>query len=224
MSNRQIGRGSGAAVLIGAVVFAVHIVLRSVIAAGGEPLEYAPSAPWLAVNALGLVGAALVLLGLPGVYGRMAGAAGRSGLAGMVLLALAWLFFGWFLSLYALLVQPWLAEQAPALLGTETPLPAGFLAAFAAALLAWLVGAVLLAVPFVRGHVRPRWVGWLLILAGVWMVVGNLVIAPSGPASNLAINLLSNLAPVLLMIPLGYLGYQLWAENAPAAEGVPEAA
>ncbi len=52
-------------------------------------------------------------------------------------------------------------------------------------------------------------VGYLLILARVWMVVGNLLIAPSGPASNLASNLLSNLAPVLLMAPLGYLGYQL---------------
>jgi hypothetical protein len=223
MSNRQIGRGSGAAVLIGAVVFAVHIVLRSVIAAGGEPLEYAPSAPWLAVNALGVVGAALVLVGLPGVYGRLAGAAGRSGLAGMVLLALTWLFFGWFLSLYALLVQPWLAEQAPALLGAETPLPAGFLAAFVAALLACLLGTMLLAAPFVRGHVRPRWAGYLLILAGLWMVVGNLVIAPSGPATDLAINLLSNLGPVLLMAPLGYLGYQLWAENGEEREGLPAA-
>jgi hypothetical protein len=223
MSNRQIARGSGIVVLIGAVVFAVHIVLRSVIAAGGAPVEYAPSAPWLAVNALGVVGAALVLLGLPALYGRMAGAAGRSGLAGMVLLALAWLFFGWFLSLYALLVQPWLAEQAPALVGAETPLPAGLLAAFVAALLAWLVGAVLLAVPFVRGHVRPRWVGWLLILAGVWMVVGNLLIAPSGPATNLPLNLLSNLGPVLLMVPLGYLGYQLWAENGEEREGLPAA-
>ena len=59
---------------------------------------------------------------------------------------------------------------------------------------------MLLAVPFVRRHVRPRWVGYLLILSGLRMVVGNLVIAPSGPASNLPINLLSNLAPVLLML------------------------
>ena len=47
---------------------------------------------------------------------------------------------------------------------------------------------------------------------------------PSGPASNLALNLLSNLAPVLLMVPLGYLGYRLWAENGENPEGVPAAA
>jgi hypothetical protein len=47
-------------------------------------------------------------------------------------------------------------------------------------------------------------------------LVGNFVIAPSGPASNLAVNLLSNLGPVLLLIGLGYLGFRAWAERAPA--------
>jgi hypothetical protein len=224
MTSRQLYRSSGLTLVIGAIVFSLHIVVRSVIAVGGDPAAYAQQAPWLAVSALGLVGAALVLLGLPALYARMAAAAGRTGLAGTVLIALGWLFFGWFLSLYALLLQPWLADQAPELVATTAPLPTGFLVTFAAALLAWLAGTVLLAIPFLRGHVRPRWVGYLLIVAGVWMVVGNLVIAPSGPASNLAINLLSNLGPVLLMAPLGYLGYQMWAENAPDTEALRAAA
>jgi hypothetical protein len=46
--------------------------------------------------------------------------------------------------------------------------------------------------------------------------VGTLVVAPGGPASNLAVNLLSNLGPVLLLIGLGYLGFRAWAERAPA--------
>jgi hypothetical protein len=46
-------------------------------------------------------------------------------------------------------------------------------------------------------------------------MAGNLM-APSGPASNLVINLLSNLGPVLLMVALGDLGFRLWAEHAPA--------
>jgi hypothetical protein len=214
MTSRQLYRSSGLTLVMGAIAFSLHIVVRSVIAAGGDPAAYAQQAPWLAVSALGLVGAALVLLGLPALYARMAAAAGRTGLAGTVLIALAWLFFGWFLSLYALLLQPWLAEQAPELVAATAPLPTGFLVTFAAALLA---------IPFLRGHVRPRWVGYVLIAAGLWMAVGNLVIAPSGPASNLAINLLSNLAPVLLMVPLGYLGYQMWAENAPDTGAVPAA-
>jgi hypothetical protein len=46
--------------------------------------------------------------------------------------------------------------------------------------------------------------------------VGTLVVAPGGPASNLAVNLLSNLGPVLLLIGLGYLGFRAWAEHGPA--------
>jgi hypothetical protein len=86
--------------------------------------------------------------------------------------------------------------------------------AFAIGLLAWLVGAALLAVPFLRGRVRPRWVGYVLPASALWILVGSFVIAPGGPASKLAVNLLSNLGPVLLLIGLGYLGFRAWAERA----------
>jgi hypothetical protein len=59
------------------------------------------------------VGAALVLLGLPALYARLAGPLGSLGLVGVVLVALAWMFFGVFLSLYAVLIAPWLADEAP---------------------------------------------------------------------------------------------------------------
>ena len=88
---------------------------------------------------------------------------------------------------------------------------------FAVGLLAWLLGAALLAAPFVGGRVRPRWVGYVLPASALWTLVGSFVIAPNGPASNLAVNLLSNLGPVLLLIGLGYLGFRAWAGCAPAA-------
>jgi len=116
--------------------------------------------------------------------------------------------FGLFLSLYGALVLPWLADQAPRLVAASAPTPLGFVVAFALGLLAWLVGAVLLAVPFVRRQARARWVGYLLPVSALWVLVGNFVIAPGGPASNLAVNLLSNLGPVLLLIGLGYLGFR----------------
>jgi hypothetical protein len=47
-------------------------------------------------------------------------------------------------------------------------------------------------------------------------LVGSFVIAPDGPASNLAVNLLSNLGPVLLLIGLGYLGFRAWADRGAA--------
>jgi hypothetical protein len=164
-----------------------------------------------------VLGAVLVLLGLPAMYARMAGQTGWLGLAGVVLIALAWLFFGVFLSLYSVLVAPWLADQAPALVAASTPLPAGIIIAFIAGLVAEFVGSVLLAIPFIWGRVQPRWVGWVLPAAALLTVVGNFI-APTGPATNLAVNLLSNLGPVLLLVALGSLGFRLWSEHTPAKQ------
>jgi hypothetical protein len=129
------------------------------------------------------------------------------------------MFLGLFLSLYGALVAPWLADQAPSLVAASAPLPAGVVVAFGAGLLAELVGTVLLAIPFVRGRVRPRWVGYLLPAAALLTVAG-VVVAPSGPAADLAVNLLSNLGPVLLMVALGALGARMWSER-PAPEAAP---
>jgi hypothetical protein len=192
----------------------LHVVLRSVLSAGVDPAVSAQAGLWVPVNVLGALGAALVLLGLPALYVRMSGEGRLPGLVGFALIAAAWMFFGLFLSLYGALVLPWLVDQAPRLVAASAPTPLGFVVAFALGLLAWLVGAVLLAVPFVRGP--ARWVGYLLPASALWVFVGNFVIAPGGPASNLAVNLLSNLGPVLLLLGLGYLGFRAWAERAPA--------
>ena len=213
MTTSQAYRISGLASLIGAITFAAHIVLRSVIAAGLDPSASAQQGLWVPINALGVLGAVLVLLGLPAIYARVAEKGGLAGFVGIALIALSWMFFGLFLSLYAVLVLPWLANGAPALVAASAPLPTAFLIAFIVGLAAWVTGAVLLAVPFIRGRVYPQWIGYLLPASALWAVVGDLVIAPSGPASNLAINLLSNLGPVLLVIGVGYLGSQVWSEQ-----------
>jgi hypothetical protein len=214
MTSSQLFRISGLALLVGAVTFIVHIVARSVITAGADPAVFAKEGLWVPINALGVIGAALVLLGLPAMYARMAGQTGLLGLVGVVLIALAWLFFGVFLSLYSLLVAPWLADQAPSLVAASAPLPAGFIVAFIVALVAEFVGTVLLAIPFIRGRVQPRWVGYVLPASALVAVAGDFI-APTGPATNVAINLLSNLGPVLLLIALGDLGSRMWSEHAP---------
>lgn len=214
MTRSQLYRVSGLGLWTGAIMFVVHVVLRSVMTAGVDPARFALQSFWAPLNALGLIGAVLVLLGLPAMYARMAAATGWLGLAGVVLIAVAWMFFGLFLSLYAMLVLPWLAERAPLLVAA--PQPVGFVVAFIVGLLAWFVGTILLAIPFVRGRLSPRWVGYVLLASGIWVVVGNLVIAPSGPAANLAINLLSNLGPVLLLVAIAQPGFRMWAEQAPA--------
>lgn len=216
MTRSQLSRLSGMGLWVGAVTFIVHIGLRSVITAGPDPAAVVREGLWVPINALGLLGAALVLLGLPAMCARIAALAGLPGLLGTVLIAVAWMFWGVFLSFYSVLVVPWLAEKAPALVAASAPLPTGFLITFIAGLIAWLVGTVLLAIPFLRGRVQPRWIGYLLPASGLWLVVGNLLLAPGGPATNLAINLLSNLGPVLLLAGLGFLGWRMWTERAPA--------
>jgi hypothetical protein len=44
--------------------------------------------------------------------------------------------------------------------------------------------------------------------------LSGIFIAPSGPASNVALNLAANLGAVLLMIAIGAVGLQLWAGQA----------
>jgi hypothetical protein len=211
MNASKIYRVSGLGLVIGAVAFVVHVGARSLLTAGVDPATVAQAGLWVPINALGFLGAMLVLMGLPAMYARMAAPSGLMGLVGIVLVAVAWTFFGIFLSLYAALLMPWLTEKAPALVAA--PLPAGVIVAFLAGLLAWFIGTVLLGIPFIRGRLKPRWVGYALPASALWMVIGNFIIAPSGPASNLAINLLSNLGPVLLLAPIGYLGFRLWADR-----------
>lgn len=218
MTISQFYRISGLGLLIGASAFLVHLVLRSFVTAGLDPVTFAQQSSWAPINVLGLVGAALVLLGLPVLYAKLAGSTGWLGLLGVLLIALAWIFFGIFLSLYSVLVAPWLADQAPAL--ANAPQPVAFVTAYIAALVTELVGCVLLAIPSLRGRVQPRWVGYLLPVAALLTAAGA-ILAPSGPAANLAINLLSNLGPMLLMGVFICLGYWLWAEEMPARQAVP---
>jgi len=123
MTRSQIYRLSGLGLMIGAVAFVVHIVLRSLLTAGVDPSTFAKQGPWVPINALGFLGAMLVLMGLPAIYARLAEPTGLLGLVGLVLISVAWTFFGVFLSLYATLLLPWLADKAPALIAPAAPLP-----------------------------------------------------------------------------------------------------
>ena len=219
MTNAQLLRASGVALLTGAVCFIVHIVLRSAItaAAGGVAVTFAKDGLWVPVNALGLIGALLVLVGMPAMYARMASSSGLIGLIGVLLIALGWLFFGLFLTFYSLVVLPWLADNAPLLVDGLNQHPP-MLVAYIAALLAEVVGLVLFAIPFLRASVHSRWVGYVL-LASAFMTIGGIFIAPSGPATNIAINLLSNLGPVLLMVAFGAVGSRMWADGVSTDHG-----
>ncbi|HEY6723327.1 MAG TPA: hypothetical protein VI197_04820, partial [Polyangiaceae bacterium] len=104
MTHARLHQLAGLALVVGAVGFTAHVALRSWATAGVEPTIFARQIEWLSINALGTLGAIAVLFALPVLYARFAKPSGRFGLAGVVLLAVAWLFFGVFLSLYGLLI------------------------------------------------------------------------------------------------------------------------
>jgi hypothetical protein len=210
-----IFRMSGFSLISGAVVFVLHIILRSMVTAGPDATTFAKESLWVPINMLGIVGVVLVLLGLPAMYARSSVRFGMAGFIGIVLLAVAWMFVGLFLSLYSAVILPWLADSAPSLIGDSAPVPDAFVIAIAIGLVAWLAGSVLFALPFLRKQVSPTWVGYSLLASGVWIVIGNLFVAPSGPASNLAVNLLSNLGPVLLLLGIAHLGYCMLSKQYP---------
>ena len=130
-------------------------------------------------------------------------------LVGILLFAFSWMFLGLFLSLYGMLLLPWLADKAPSLVALSSPLPLALVITFVVALGAQLLGILLLAIPIIRNRVSPLWVSCLLPASAVWSLIGSLIIAPGGPATNLAVNLLSNLGPVLFLTATSYLGWQM---------------
>jgi len=191
MTSLRLYRISGLGLAVGAALFIVHVIARSMVTAGLEPSASAMQSLWIPINALGVVGAMLVSL-----------------------IAVAWMFFGVFLSFYGALVMPWLADKAPTLVAKSAAVPTAFVVAFILGLLAWILGTVLFAIPFIRGHIRPRWVGYALPASTLWTLIGDLVVAPSGPVANFEINLLSNLGPVIFLIAVGYLGWQMRSDSA----------
>lgn len=210
IGNFRLLRGGGAALVGGSAAFGLHVTLRSLATVTSDPIAAVKAPSWVPINLLGLAGAMLVLVGFPALFRQMVDARSRVGVIGLVLLSISWIFFALFLTLYSLLILPWLAERAPSLVVAGAPPPRAFLVAFAVGLLAWIAGTVLVAIPFLWHRASPTWVGYVVPASSVAMVVGNLVIAPSGPVANRALNLLSNLGPILLLGALGYLGFRLW--------------
>jgi hypothetical protein len=201
--------------ITGAAGFVTHLVARSVLTAGasGDTASFATHYLWVPINAVGAISAALVVLGLSGLYAWFANSHARLGLLGSLLIGLAWMVLGVFLSLYSMIVLPWLAIAVPGQVDGLNANPP-MIVTFGCGLIAELTGTLVLAVALVRHRSETRWIGYALLGSAVMLVVGDLVLAPGGPSANVAINLLSNLGPMLLMVALGALGRELWSGQA----------
>jgi hypothetical protein len=177
-----------------------------------DPTAYVKDPAWAATNLIGIVAVLLVIVGLPGLYAGRADRAGRLGLTALVAIGISGLMFPFFFGLVSLMIFPWLADKAPALVSGSNSGPPSFFVFFIIGTIIQLVGTVLLAILFLGGRLLPLWIGFVFAASAIMAVVGFFLSGPNGP-SNLIVNLLSNLSPLLLLAGLTYMGYQTWSAN-----------
>jgi len=168
------------------------------------------------LSIVGVIGTIVALLGLPGMYARVAREGGLLWLLGVVLIAITGVLFGVFLGLMGALVFPVLAVQAPDLF-REGP-PPSFFGLFIVGTLANVLGAILMAIPMITKRIYPRWCGYMLIGAAVLGVVSFIANGP-GP-SSLVGQILNVVSPLPLFLVLGWLGFELWTGREPASEKI----
>lgn len=203
MSTRELTRLSGFSVALGAVLGFLTILYTALFFAGDTTVT-AGRPGFALVNLIEFLGVGLILIGLPLVYATFADRGGVLALVGVALIFLTGLMFGVFLALLSALLVPYLTEKAPSVLKGNGP-PA-FFPFFIVGTVATVVGAALLAIPFLTGRVLPRWPSYVLVGSAVFGVIG-FFIPPS--SSNVFLSLVSNMSPLLLMVALGALGYRV---------------
>jgi hypothetical protein len=197
MSSSTLYRASGLALLVGAPLLIIGTALNDILYAGNDPHQYL-SPLYAVVTLVGLLGAVLLLIGIPGVVPRV----GRLGFAGFILT-----FLGGFLlsstSVVNLLVFPWLAQVAPTLAAGGPPAYLIFLLV-ASALFA--LGGILLGIATLRAGILPRFVVVILIIG----VVLNFV---DIPLTGILASVVSIVAFVFFASPFGWIGYVLMSER-----------
>lgn len=159
MQPSNLIRLAGLAALVSGAVSVMGDLLRLFVDVEGA--ASATTVPYAVVFSLYLLGGALLLLGLVGLYTSQAEEAGILGLAGFLIAFLGTvLLVGalWF----ELFITPALAAEAPELAEAELGL-AGFILVFVLATLGW----ILFGVATLRARVYPRWAAVLLIVGGL---------------------------------------------------------
>lgn len=195
MSSSGLLRWAGLAALASAGLSVIGDVLRLFVDV--ESAESATTVSYALVFWLYLLGAALLLLGLVGLYVSQSEAAGVLGMAGFLTAFLGTaLLVGalWF----ELFISPALAVEAPELAEAELGL-AGFILVFLLSALGW----ILFGVATLRAHVYPRW-------AAVLLMVGGLVAFVPVPLSG-----------VIFSAAVAWMGFILFTGKDVSAEQTP---
>ncbi|GAC1620326.1 MAG: hypothetical protein NVS4B7_12410 [Ktedonobacteraceae bacterium] len=200
MTPQTLYRLSGGALTVGALFAIIGFLLHP---SGNTAANYLSSV-WLPVNLLIMVGALLVVLGLPGMYARQAERAGKLGLIGFTLTFLIVLLFNVASGAIETFLLPALAANATTRSLLSGLLPATYSRFLLLALLLELVGPVLLGIATLRARVFPRWTGWLLIAIPLLVLIGFFVSLP-GP--------LAQLDAVVLNLSLAGMGFSLFTRR-----------
>ena len=167
MSSRMLYRLSGGTLIAASFLSIVNTILGTVLYPGNTTPQQYMSLPWLLARLVIVIGSLLFVIGLPGMYLRQAGRAGVLGLVGFILVFFGSLLAGAFFTL-TVTVFPLLAQVDPKLLEGEF-LPGGMFLLLLVFSLLNMIGAILLGIATMRAHVFPRWIGVLLIIAGIGM-------------------------------------------------------
>jgi hypothetical protein len=213
MSGTQLARLSGAAVVVGAVLAAIGVIISTFVFPEGMNPSYPANPLFVPLNLSTAVGAIFLLLGLPGLYASQATRSGVIGVLGMVLVFIGIAIFGIFLSLLSALIFPFVATQAPQLAQSNEP-PPGLIPVFVLGTAVTTLGPILFGIPMLRGEVLRRWVGILLVVSGVFSALSFFTMSPDMQSPiSVVVNVIS---PALLFIALGWLGWRLWTGAASA--------
>ena len=218
VSPATLLRLSGLAVMLSVPFTLVGLVIHppsEEVANVLNPL-YAPA------HLIELVGWALLLLGLPGLYARQAARAGRLGLVSFPLLML-YVAYGIYILVYEGWVTPLLASEpaTQGLIGLDGPLAHG------AGALGPVAGAAILAFPLfgiatVRAGILPRWTGWLQIASVpvFFAAIIGLSMALSADVLEGLPGPIQTIAMLYYLLFLGYAvgGYAVWKGREPSVE------
>ena len=204
MSSTTLYRWSGFVLLAGSIIGLLGTILDTVLYPSHDlTAQQVLSTPFAIDASLFLVWSVLLVLGLPGPYLRQATRAGVLGFAGFVLLSLALLLGGVACGIVQVTDWPYLAESAPKLLPSGGTGPtSGFLLWILVPVLLFGLGSILLGIATLRAKVFSRWIGILLIVAGVLFLVS---VAPI-PFIDLASN-------SFFFVAFAWFGYALVAQR-----------
>lgn len=160
MSYSNLVRWSGLAAMVGGVLFVVAELLGLPTLNVETFSETATTASFAIQQLAYLLGVALVLLGLCGLYVRQSEAAGALGLIGFLVAFLGTVLVSGFIWASAF-IAPALATETPAFLDAGPP--PGLIPTF----IIFAVGWLLFGIPTLRGRIYPRWAAILLIVGAV---------------------------------------------------------